>query len=286
MTGETVAEATSRPGLQYGATVARADQHLISTDTDTYDYTLYMTTRARAQAGQGQTIALAKGEGENRQGGMINDVRSDSNAARWYMSPGHAVSGIANIGRGGGVVAYSENRARSSLGTAQGGILTHNIGTGDFNGGQYSANRGGNAFLNGDYVAVGSFIDNKVYNDAGNAAAGYVQIAKSFEEDASVANDPGAAASTAVGNAVAGGISVVLAEDGAAFIGDYDDEFDTYENDVAGEHQTDGVCSSDNATGLSNVQVPFALGTTVVFTKDVCSHSNTSHPERDNLAYA
>jgi hypothetical protein len=52
------------------------------------------------------------------------------------MAPGHAVSGIANIGRGGRAAQYNWNRARASLGTATAGVLAKSIGTGEFQGGQ------------------------------------------------------------------------------------------------------------------------------------------------------
>lgn len=232
---ETAAEATSRPGLQYGATVAIADQHQVSTQDYAYDYGgVYMSTRARAQAGQGQTVAIAKGRGEVKQGTSYSDVRSDANSARWYMSPGHAISGAVNIGRGGRAKAYTENRARSSIGTAMGGVLIHNIGSGDFGGGFYSKQSGGLAASRGDYSAANSMLDQKVDNGVGSAAGGYVQLGRSFEEDVQITNKPGAVVATAVGNAVAGGISVAVADNGGAYIGDYDDEIDTPDNDVAG----------------------------------------------------
>eukprot|EP00878_Enallax_costatus_P041463 GHUV01048250.1.p1 GENE.GHUV01048250.1~~GHUV01048250.1.p1 ORF type:complete len:239 (+),score=26.42 GHUV01048250.1:650-1366(+) len=229
--GVTNAVATSRPGKQYGATVAKAEQVQISTQEESLDYGgVAMTTAARAEAGQGVTVALARANGETKQAGVTSEVRSRANAARWYMSPGHAVSGAINIGHGGRVSAYTENRARSSLGTAQGGLLARSIATGDFSG-KY----GGPGLADqADYTSIQSVTDQKVDNDAGNAAAGYVQLARAYDETVQLVNNPGAAAATAVGNAVAGGISIALSDHGAAFIGDYDNEFDTYENDVAG----------------------------------------------------
>jgi hypothetical protein len=48
----------------------------------------------------------------------------------------------------------------------------------------------------------------------GSAVGGFVNIGRSDEEDVQLTNNPGADVSTAVGNALAGGISVALAENG------------------------------------------------------------------------
>ncbi|KAF6264575.1 hypothetical protein COO60DRAFT_1457499 [Scenedesmus sp. NREL 46B-D3] len=92
---------------------------------------------------------------------------------------------------------------------------------------------GNGALTDGDYGATGNFIDSRADTALGSAAAGYINLGRAYSEDAEAANDPGAAAATAVGNAVAGGITIVLADEGGAFVGDYDDEYDTYENDVS-----------------------------------------------------
>jgi len=41
-------------------------------------------------------------------GGTVSDVRSNANSGRWYMSPGTAVSGAANIGYSGRVYQYTQ----------------------------------------------------------------------------------------------------------------------------------------------------------------------------------
>lgn len=91
------AQAMSRPGLQYGSTVAIADQNIVSSADYAYDYSsgARLATRARAQAGQGQTVALVKAASEVKQGVAGSEAYSDANSARWYMAPGHAVSGKA-----------------------------------------------------------------------------------------------------------------------------------------------------------------------------------------------
>ncbi|KAF6264586.1 hypothetical protein COO60DRAFT_72209 [Scenedesmus sp. NREL 46B-D3] len=131
----TDAIAYGRPGLQYGATVGEADSYITNTAQDlsfsgiptfggyTDDGFVAAAVRGRAQAGQGQTVALARGVVNTNVGGAIQDVRTNANSARWYMSPGHAVSGVANIARSGRVFQYSEGRTRSSLGTSTGGVL-------------------------------------------------------------------------------------------------------------------------------------------------------------------
>jgi hypothetical protein len=80
----------------------------------------------------------------------------------------------------------------------------------------------GNAgiFSDGDYGATGNIIDSRANTALGNAAAGYINLGRAYLEDALAANDPGAAAATAVGNSVAGGITVVVADEGGAFVGE------------------------------------------------------------------
>lgn len=79
---------------------------------------------------------------------------------------------------------------------------------------------GNGALTDGDYGATGNFIDSRADTALGSAAAGYINLGRAYSEDAEAANDPGAAAATAVGNAVAGGITVVLADEGGAFVGE------------------------------------------------------------------
>jgi hypothetical protein len=228
--GITAAVATARPGVLHGATLAKADQQLVGTDAEAAGeaYTaLEMATLARATAGQGSTVALAKGQGHTGRGSLISEVRSAADSARWYMSPGNAASGATNIGQGGQVTLYTVNRARSSLGAATGGTLNYGVSRGTF------PNKNGFDVVHGDYgTAVASRTDQLVDNDVGIAAAGFLNIARAADGNVQITNDPGAAASTAVGNAIAGGLSVGLSESGSVYIGDYDTEYDIYNNDV------------------------------------------------------
>jgi hypothetical protein len=219
----TDASAFGRPGLQYGVTLAEADQYVMNTAQDvsfsginTYggyvdDAFLGAAVRARATAGQGQTVALARGVLNTNVGGVVQDVRSNANSARWYMSPGHAIAGAANIARSGRVYQFTQGRSRSSLGTAQSGILNWGLSNG-------ISPWQSKLIPNNIY----SEIDHKVNNDAGNAAAGYLNIQKSFGGKVAIRNFPAATAATAVGNAVAGGVTVAYSEAGKAQIGDYD----------------------------------------------------------------
>lgn len=71
-------------------------------------------------------------------------------------------------------------------------------------------------------AAASSLSPKQVNNDAGNAAAGFLNIQKSFGGKVAIRNFPGATAATAVGNAVAGGVTIAYSEAGKAQIGDYD----------------------------------------------------------------
>lgn len=123
-----------------------------------------------------------------------------------------------NIGTGGRSYLYSKNRARAALGTAQAGVLSIGTGSGDFAGSGFAQRA--SALFDGDYNAVTNYIDNTANTDAGNAAAGYVSLGRTYVEHAGAANDPGAVAATAVGNAAAGGVTVMYADRDGAFIGE------------------------------------------------------------------
>ncbi|WIA23816.1 hypothetical protein OEZ85_013487 [Tetradesmus obliquus] len=217
---DTPDEPTHIKGVDYGATTAIADNTVISTVDYAYDYSVgaKLQTDVSAEAGQGVAVALGRAHGDSKQGSTLSRVKSTAYASRWYMAPGHAISGIANIGRGGRAASYNWNRARASLGSATAGVLAKNLGTGDFIGGNTVG--AGGAFTDGDYGATGTLLDNRANTAAGNAAAGYLNLNRAYLEDALAANDPGASAATAVGNAVAGGITIAIADEGAAFIGE------------------------------------------------------------------
>lgn len=161
--------------------------------------------RARATAGQGQSIALARNVMVTNAGGTISDVRSNANAARWYMSPGHAVAGAANIGRSGRIYQFTQGRSRANLGTASSGVLNWGVSNG-------VTPYGVKLLPNSIY----SELDHTVNTAAGNSAAGYLNIQKSYGGKVAIRNFPGATASTAVGNAVAGGVTVAYSEAGKA----------------------------------------------------------------------
>lgn len=274
--GQVVTDVSSfgRPGLQYGATVSEADQYVMNTAQElsysgvsTYggyvdDQLIGAAVRARATAGQGQTVALARGVVNTNVGGVFQDVRTNAASARWYMSPGHAISGAANIARSGRVAQFTQGRSRSSLGTAQGGVLNWGLSTGTV---PWAAK----LIPNNIY----SEIDHKVNNDAGNAAAGFLNIQKSFGGKVAIRNFPGATAATAVGNAVAGGVTIAYSEAGKAQIGDYDQENDSPENDVAATTRGRGtaeaglisvaIAPNDDASALGDIKATANQGSAV-----------------------
>ncbi|WIA23801.1 hypothetical protein OEZ85_013477 [Tetradesmus obliquus] len=211
---------------------------------------------------KGQTVALARGVVNTNVGGVFQDVRTNANSARWYMSPGHAISGAANIARSGRVAQFTQGRSRSSLGTAQGGVLNWGLSTGVV---PWAAK----LIPNNIY----SEIDQKVNNDAGNAAAGFLNIQKSFGGKVAIRNFPGATAATAVGNAVAGGVTIAYSEAGKAQIGDYDQENDSPENDVAATTRGRGtaeaglisvaIAPNDDASALGDIKATANQGSAV-----------------------
>jgi hypothetical protein len=69
--------------------------------------------------------------------------------------------------------------------------------------------------------------------DAGAANAGFLNIQRAYGGRVALRNFPGATASAAIGNAAAGGLALGYSETGKVLIGDYDQENDSPENDVA-----------------------------------------------------
>eukprot|EP00775_Hariotina_reticulata_P003102 gene3102-3381_t len=212
--GYTDVAAFGRPGLQYGATVAKADQYLQSLATDSFntgDGFSSGASRARATAGQGITVAMARNVMRTNVGGIVSDVRSNANSGRWYMSPGTAVSGAANIGYSGRIYQFTQGRSRAELGTAEGGVLNWGISNG-------VSPLSVKLIPNNIY----SEIDNKVNNDIGAANAGYLNIQKSYggKENDSPENDV-AATVRGRGAAEAGQINIAIApNDDAEVLGD------------------------------------------------------------------
>jgi hypothetical protein len=77
--------AFGRPGLQYGATTAIADNTVISTVDYSYDYSVgaKLQTDVAAEAGQGQAISLGRSHGDSKQGVTRSRVKSTAYASRW-----------------------------------------------------------------------------------------------------------------------------------------------------------------------------------------------------------
>lgn len=77
--------AFGRPGLQYGATTAIADNTVISTVDYAYDYSVgaKLQTDVSAEAGQGVAVALGRANGDSKQGSTLSRVKSTAYASRW-----------------------------------------------------------------------------------------------------------------------------------------------------------------------------------------------------------
>jgi len=276
--GVTYADAFSRPGLQYGVTLADADQSLVNTNTDFWNglNTNFAAVRARAQAGQGQTVALARSAMKQTIGQASSDVRTNANSGRWYISPGHAIAGAANVVKAGRVYQYTQGRARSDQGTATSGVLNYGVSNGNnnFNFKGYYNN------------AMYSEVDHKVNNDAGAASAGFINLQRSYNGKVALRNFPGAAASTAVGNAAAGGIAIAYSEGSKAQIGDYDQENDSPENDVAATTRGRGtaeagllslaIAPNDDSEILGDVRATANQGSAVAGAASIANSYGTS----------
>lgn len=264
-TSYTDATAYARPGLQYGVTLANAEQHMQSTNEDFWagEGASFGAVRARAVAGQGQTVALGKNVMKQNVGQAFSDVRVNANSARWYLAPGHAIAGAANIGQSGRVWQYTQGRSRAEQGTAEVGVLNYGVS----NGAQPFTFQG--SIANNIY----SEIDNRANADAGAANAGFLNIQRSYGSKVAIRNFPGAAAATAIGNAAAGGVSLAYSETGKAQIGDYDQENDTPENDVAATTRGRGtaeaglisiaIAPNDDAEALGDVKATANQGAAV-----------------------
>lgn len=57
-------------------------------------------------------------------------MRTNANSARWYLSPGHAIAGLANVARSGRLAQFSQGRARAEQGSANTGVLTYGVSNG------------------------------------------------------------------------------------------------------------------------------------------------------------
>ena len=109
--------------------------------------------------------------------------------------------------------------------------------------------------------------------DAGAANAGFLNIQRSYGGKVVLRNFPGATAATAVGNAAAGGVAIAYSEGGKAMIGDYDQENDTPENDVAATTRGRGtaeaglvsiaIAPNDSAEALGDIKATANQGSAV-----------------------
>lgn len=109
--------------------------------------------------------------------------------------------------------------------------------------------------------------------DAGAATAGFINLQRSYTGKVAIRNFPGATAATAIGNAAAGGLSIAYSENGKAQIGDYDQENDTPENDVAATTRGRGtaeaglvtlaIAPNDDASALGDVRATANQGSAV-----------------------
>lgn len=113
----------------------------------------------------------------------------------------------------------------------------------------------------------------QVNADAGAATAGFMNLQRSYGGKVAIRNFPGATAATAVGNAAAGGLSLAYSETGKAQIGDYDQENDSPENDVAATTRGRGtaeaglisiaIAPNDDASALGDVRATANQGSAV-----------------------
>jgi hypothetical protein len=99
-------------------------------------------------------------------------------------------------------------------------------------------------------------------------------------------NFPGATAATAVGNAAAGGIAIGYSETGKVLIGDYDQENDSPENDVAATTRGRGtaeaglvslsIAPNDSAEVLGDVRATANQGSAVAGAFSLANSFETS----------
>lgn len=263
----TSAEAYARPGLQYGVTLGSADQQMVNMNEDFWaskGAANLGVVRGRAQAGQGQSIALARNVMRQTVGEALGDVRTNSGSSRWYLSPGHSFAGAVNVGKSGRVAQFTQGRSRAEQGSATTGVLNYGVSNGQ-------NPFGGNIF--GNLNNIYSEVDNRATIDAGASNAGFLNIQRAYGGRVALRNFPGATAAAAVGNAAAGGIAIGFSETGKVLIGDYDQENDSPENDVAATTRGRGtaeaglvslaIAPNDSAEVLGDVRATANQGAAV-----------------------
>jgi hypothetical protein len=226
--------ARSRPGLQYGVTLAKTDARLVSNAPFNPDVTIangpvLLFSDQRVESGQGQAINLvnAELEGNNL---ALGDSRGRAFADRWYLAPGHAVQGQSWKIKGGQASVFSKNVVRASQGTATGGLLHQLHGIGNIPAGSaFKKLRKRSARFLAKHGALAR-ADNRAYTDAGAAQAGNIQLVRSDNGDATMVGL--SQARTAEGNAAAGALNVGWAGNGYVYIGDYWEELSNPGNAV------------------------------------------------------
>jgi hypothetical protein len=201
----------ARPGGQYRAVVVKSDSTAISTNDD-----VAVGSYATGNAGQGIVVSSARGFGQagtSAAGGgkaAIVDTAATANANRWYMAPGHAIGGTLTLSRGGSLDTDSENRVRADLGTATSGALMYARADGNL---PVAVPRIRNAIIQSN--------DNAARVDAGNSAAGTINIGITQGGRVQLINDD-TSAQSAVGNAIAGSLLLGYSENDRVRLGDYD----------------------------------------------------------------
>lgn len=117
------ARATGKPGLQYGALVAKTDATAVSGGaTPAAAGNAVVLSTSRATGGQGQTVAGARASATSARAAWVG-VDARANSAKWYMAPGNAVAGGEALGQGGHVQMKADVRGRADLGTSTTGVL-------------------------------------------------------------------------------------------------------------------------------------------------------------------
>jgi hypothetical protein len=218
-------KAFSRPGLQYGVTLAKGDFHAVNKApfeplASLQNPTLVLINQD-AESGQGQAVNLVNidGDGNNL---VVGNTLGTATATRWYMSPSNAVMGTRINLRGGQASGYARNRARASIGSATSGALNTLRSDGNIPGGNIRGEVGPKDTLFLVNHGGISRADNRATVDIGSAQAGNVQLVHSLNGDSSIVGL--AQARAAEGEAVAGAVNVAVSDNGDIYVGDYWDE--------------------------------------------------------------
>eukprot|EP00775_Hariotina_reticulata_P002157 gene2157-2475_t len=218
-------KAYSRPGLQYGVTLAKGDYHAVNKApfeqmSARHNPTLVFINQD-AESGQGQAVNLIStdADGNNL---VVGNALGTTDATRWYMSPSNAIMGNRINLHGGQVSGYARNRARASIGSATSGVLNTLRGDGNIPGAHVRGKVGPKDTLFLVNHGGISRADNRATVDVGSAQAGNIQLLHSLNGDSSIVGI--AQARAAEGEAVAGAVNVAVSDNGEIYLGDYWDE--------------------------------------------------------------